>query len=183
MLPLMKRTLGLTLLLGCLGLFSGRELRADSVTTYNFSATLTNPAGFVSDKISGQCTLDTTTGTASANLTGATPNPLTVGTVYFLYPPFAIANFVELQFRSSVDPFEDIALYYQTTLNAFDPSTLYLGPTGLGQSTISILTNKGYNPSYLTNASTTVAVTREPSSLYLILAGIVGIVMIRKMAR
>ena len=183
MVLLMRRTLGLTLLFGCLGLFSGRELRADSVTTYNFSARLINPAGFVSDTISGQFTLDTTTGTASAYLIGATPNPLTVGTVYSLYPPFVFANFVELQFSSNIDPFEVIALYYQTTWNAFDPSTLYLGPTGLGQSTIAILTNNGYNPSYLTNASTTVAATPEPSSLYLILCGIVGIVVIRKVVR
>jgi hypothetical protein len=100
--------------------------------------------------------------------------------VYSLYSGSLNANFVELQFRSSIDPFEVLALYYRTTLGAFDPSTLYLGPTGLGQSTIAVLTNHGYTPSYLTNASTTVA-TPEPSSLYLILCGIVGIVVIGKM--
>ena len=177
----MKKTLGLMLLFGCLGLFSGRELRADSVTTYDFSATLTNPLGFVGDTVSGQFTLDTTTGTASAYLTGATPNPLTVGAVYSWQNQSLYPNLVELQFFSSIDPFENIGLYYATSLNAFDPATFTTGPTGQGSSTIAtdFSPSYGYVSSSLTNASTTTVA--EPGSLYLILVGLAGIVVICKM--
>ena len=187
----MKRTLGLTLLFVCLGLFAGPELRADSVTTYNFSATLVSPAGFVSDQVSGTFTLDTTIGNclrvsgnpngcAWANLTGATPDPLTIGYVYSWHGQSLYPNLVELQFYST-NYFEGIALYYATSWDAFDPSTLTYVETGQGQTGISTL-GQGYVWSGLTNASTTVA-TPEPSSLYLLLSGIVGIFLISKMVR
>lgn len=115
--------------LGVLALFSP-GVRADTVTTYNFSGTL---SGFFdgSDAVTGQFTLDATTGKITAfNFTTPSVDINTMGgwsAFVNSYTPAASpdADFVLLSFIEQFGV--EMYLWFQTDLSTFSGSSFYPG--------------------------------------------------------